>query len=570
MKTTWVRIGSAALLVFAFGACDTFDELTELEVINQNNPDRERALAEAGDVESLIGGAFQIAYDGQFDFSAAALALSAAGDETTISWGNTGLQQLSSEPRVAWPNATSWRYRNIVQHPWYDNYEALSAVYDALLSIEEDPDLCSAFDCARAESFAKFVQGLALGWIALQYDSAFIFDETVDLDTDILELQPYPTVMAAALGYFDEAISSAGSWTLPTHWINGNPLTGAEFAQLVHSWRARWMYLLPRTPAERASMDWAGLISHVNQGLTEDFTIEGDGDIQWNHDMVWSGDYSTSTTWGRADYKTIGWTEISEGTGTGYANWLATPVADRDEFELDVPDARILPQNPRDPQGAGLDFKYRGRSQFPSTRGTYHYSFYSHTRYEDCPINGMQCELPIFNYDAQQLMKAEGLFKTGDAAGAATIVNVTRVGRGDLPAATAGDADLLDKLIYEYRMEIFNMCPGCAYFTRRGWGPLAPSGPNHHQGLVEGSLLHFALPGQELEILQKLNYTYGGVGNEGTSLAAAAAGSVGGTAVPARFIYAFNDLATPGEKLAYARRHQGQGPRSSVKTLIRH
>jgi hypothetical protein len=571
MKKKWVRMASAALLMFAFGACDSLDELTDLEVVNENNPDRERALSEAGDIESLIGSAFNIAYDAQFSYDGSAMALSAAADETSISWGNTGLQQLSSEPRVAWPNSTSWNYRNVSEFPWYGNYEALSAVYDALVGIEEDPTLCNAFDCERAQAFAKFVQGLALGWMALQYDSAFIFDETVDLDSDILELQPYPAVMTAALGYFDAALAAPGSWTLPSGWISGNPLTKAEFQQLVHSWRARWMYLLPRTPAERASIDWAGLISHIDQGLTEDFTIEGDGDILWNHDMVWSGEYSTSTTWARADYKTIGWTEISEGTGTGYANWLATPVADRDEFELNVPDARIMPQNPRDPQGEGLDFLYKGPSQFPSTRGTYHYSFYSHHRYDECPINGMQCELPIFNYDAQQLMKAEALFKTGDPAGAAAIVNVTRVGRADMPAATAGDADLLDKLIYEYRMEIFDICPGCAYFTRRGWGSLAPTGPSHHQGLVEGSLLHFAIPGKELEILQKLNYTYGGVGNEGASLAAAAgaAGSTG-TTVPARLIYAFNDLDTPGEKLDYIWRGRKTNVSRGVMNLVRH
>ena len=34
------------------------DDLTDLEVTNKNDPDRERVLSEAQDVETLISGAF--------------------------------------------------------------------------------------------------------------------------------------------------------------------------------------------------------------------------------------------------------------------------------------------------------------------------------------------------------------------------------------------------------------------------------------------------------------------------------------------------------------------------------
>ena len=49
----WARIGSMALLAFGLTACDSLSELTELEVVNENNPERARALQEAGDVEWL-------------------------------------------------------------------------------------------------------------------------------------------------------------------------------------------------------------------------------------------------------------------------------------------------------------------------------------------------------------------------------------------------------------------------------------------------------------------------------------------------------------------------------------
>jgi hypothetical protein len=67
-------------------------------------------------------------------------------------------------------------------------------------------------------------------------------------------------------------------------------------------------------------------------------------------------------------------------------------------------------------------------------------------------------------------------------------------------------------------METYLLCSGCSYFDRRGFGPVAPTGPSFHHGLVEGTPLHYAPPGVELQVLQKPLYTYGGVGNEGGSL----------------------------------------------------
>ena len=566
----WVRMGSAVLLMFAFAACESLDEITELEVINQNNPDTERALAEAGDIENLIAGAF-LAWHRATQEGYPWSALSTAADETTASWGNFGAQLLSSEPRVAWDNSTAWRYRNHNQRPWYRNYVALSSVYDAFVAIQEDEtgELAEAFNVDRARAFGKFVQGLSHGFLAMFFDSAFIFDETVDLATTELEFQPYPTVMAAALGYLDEAIAlaSGASWSLPTAWILGNPLSAAELVQLMHTHYARQLAWVARTPAERAAVNWASVISHVNQGITEDFNIDGDGADNWWHAGVWYAAQSNSTTWHRADYKTVGFLD----EGAGYAAWLAAPVAQRTEFLLDVPDARIMPQNPRDPEGVGLDFQHQGASRFRADRGTYHHSRYMHHRYDDYPNSGGQDPEPHANYNATQLLKAEGLYRTGDKAGAATIVNVSRVGRGGLAPATAGDADLMDKIIYESRIEGFIVVTGEAWFNRRGWGPLAPTGPSHHQGPVQGTALHMPVPGLELEILQKLSYTYGGVGNEGTALAPAAAASVGssGAGVPARMVYAFNGLDTYKEKLAYMRRG-GRAVSAGPVSLIRH
>jgi len=405
------------------------------------------------------------------------------------------------------------------------------------------------------------------------FDSAFVFDETVDLEVDVLELQAYPAVMTAAIGKLQEAIalSETANWSLENNWMNGYSHSGPELAEIAHALIAQFMTMVARTPAERANVDWGTVVSHVDAGPDEDIYINGDGEVNWFNDLIWFGAQPGSTSWGRADYKTIGWTELEQGTGTGYQDWLSASLDGRGDFELQVPDLRIMP-DPDSSRVEGLDFMWKGNSTFRASRGTYHYSMYIHKRWADYPEAGYTAPTPFILYDPMQLIKAEGLWRQGNNAGAADIINVTRVGRGGLPPAAAGDADLVDKLIYEYRIENFIGCAGCAFYTRRGWGDHAPTGPNHHQGLVEGTQVHFAVPGQELDILQKLWYTYGGVGNEGGSLSAPAAApgvdNRGGTQAPAKLIYAFNGMDSIDERLDYIYRDSGR--RTGPAQLTRH
>jgi hypothetical protein len=573
----WARFGSMALLAFGLTACDSLSELTELQVVNENNPERARALQQAGDVESLIASGFNITYNASVTYTGSSLMLSAGADETSCSWGNTGLYMFSIEPREAWPNRHSASYASAVEAAWYDNYEALSSVYDGLKAIEDDPELCDQIDCDRAKAFAKLVQGVALGWIGMQFDSGFVFDESVDLEVDVLELQAYPAVTDAAIGYLQEAISlgTGAGWSLPSGWILGQPLTGPELARYAHSLIARFMTQVARTPAERQAVDWATVISHVDAGITEDLMIDGDGYVQWLNDLHWYGSNPGDNTWARADYKTIGWSELDDPVPghTEYADWLNTPINDRNEFELHVKDKRIMP-DPDSSRVAGLDFRYIGASRFPATRGHYHYSYYANQRYEDFNDSGFQTPTPLVLLESMRLIKAEGLLRQGNLGDAASIINETRVTRGGLTpaAATDGAGLLMDRLIYEQRIENFLECGGCAFFTRRGWGSPAPTGPAHNQGPVEGTQLHFAVPGQELDILQKLWYTYGGVGNEGSSLAAPSAapgmGSAGGTQAPAKMVYAFNGMDSAQDKLEFI--HRRYGKRSGTAMLTRH
>jgi hypothetical protein len=284
-------------------------------------------------------------------------------------------------------------------------------------------------------------------------------------------------------------------------------------------------------------VNWAEVIQHVDAGITSDIDIVSNSDRFWKA-LAWYGYVVDDNTWGRADYKTIGWLDQSG----NFAAWLALPVAQRNDILITTPDRRI--QGPGGPQDDGTDFIFMGPSAFPSARGTYHYSMYGGSRYQDYPASDGTSPVPFMTAVEMQLLKAEGLLRTGGAAAlpqVVSIINATRVTRGQLPAATIADGDLMDKLIYEKRIEGYLLCSGCAYFDRRGFGSPSPSGPSFHQGPVEGTPTHFAPPGLELNVLQKPLYTYGGVGNEGGSLqpsgAAGLTSVASGSGVPASRVY---------------------------------
>ena len=97
------------------------------------------------------------------------------------------------------------------------------------------------------------------------------------------------------------------------------------------------------------------------------------------------------------------------------------------------------------------------------------------------------------------LMVAEGLLRTGGSrTQVATLINKTRVSRGQLRPLTGLEADteLWKWMKYEKMVETFGTGGGLPWFDRRGWDEL-----------VSGTLLHFPVPGKELEILLQSYYT---------------------------------------------------------------
>ena len=513
-------------LAFIFGMAGCQD----LSVENQNNPDRTLALAEPGDVENLIAETFT-SYWSATQWCEAMLWTTMA-DENSSAWANWGMRDMSSEPRVAWNNAPTYSRAESTERPWFRSYTGISNANDGLQaiaraeaegSVDNNTFTREGIDTNRLKAFARFNQGLLYGWLALYFDQAFIVDETVDLNTDVVELAPYTDVMDAAIAFFDQSIAIAQSnpftITSAEDWIFGLDITNEDLVRLANSYVARHLAQEARSAEERAAVDWNEVLRRLDAGITEDFAPIGDdnGDVNEWDCMKFFG--QNGTTWSRADYRTIGPADESG----GYDAWLNTPLADRLVFNIETSDRRIV-GSADDPTVDGTDFQYQGTNgPFPPARGTYHYSSHNHKRFQFYNAANANGPMVAFAKAEVDLLRAEALLRTqgaGAAAEVAELINRTRVERGQLNPATANDAvgapsdaqshldsaSLWAKLKHEKRIETFQTAAALAFYDDRGWGDL-----------VTGTPIHFPVPGKELETLGLPNYTFGGVGGPGAA-----------------------------------------------------
>lgn len=515
-------------------ACD------DLEVSNLNSPNRETVVKNPQDVLALISNGL-LQWFNRSGTTSPSVALSVMADEFSTGFADFGGQDLSREPREAINNGVPPANAPPHHVTWPDYYNNIAAVNTALQAVTAGnltlKNSAGQDVTVEALAFAKFLQGLNHGYLALMFDQAYVYSETVDpntLGTAEVEalIRPYREVMDTALAELSAALQLAGSKTFsypttaPNLWFLGFPRTDQDLVRIIHTYIARLMVYLARTPAERQAVNWDQVIQHIDQGITSDFAVNGVVDIVQSsfknraarQRTVTPGDFM------RVDYRLVGPAD----QGSGFMSWYALPWAQRAPFRMtSVQDRRIdgLTTRPTTCQQAptsascGLYMGYHNSTVFAVDRGLGQRSFYFFHRYGQ-GTSWQSGPIPLVNVAEMELLKAEGLIRLNRASEAVDLINKYRA-NGQLPPVTLSGVpgtapnctprkqsgacgSLWDALRYEKRIETLGLEGGPAYYDARGW-----------DFLVQNTPIHFPIPRRDAELLAMPIYTFGGAGGTG-------------------------------------------------------
>jgi hypothetical protein len=517
MKTT-TRFLAPVLLGLTVAAC------MNLDVLYEDQPTSDRALAEPGAVENVIKSAFTLwfgvyANTGDYHYFAG-----------LADFTNSGTNWY--EPRVLITDPGG-RART----PW-DNWNSYAAnAIDALHRIIDDKLIIRTLDVGgtavedhtdRARVFAKLMEALNLGYIGLMFDRGDLRSHYERIPTGLDDLlawekehmKPYPEVMALAIKVLDDAIADidrSPAFTIPIEYINGEVYTSAQLRMYANSLKAKLLVYAARSPAEREKVDWQAVLKATQSGL--DFNLAptlatGVLTASWLNTIQ-----QTNPTF-RANYRLIGPAD----TSGAYQAWTNAPLNGRNRFDIRTPDRRITGTTPT-AQGAYFRYKTDNNS-FVSVDGTYSFSAYQWYRYAGAFQTGKVA--PLITADENRLLRAEALLRTGDLVGAAQLINVSRmrtvtIGTATFPGlpavTTAGVPQstgcvprsprtgacgtLMEALMYERGIELAGMDPFRGYVDFRGFGLLP-----------EGTPIHMPVPIRYLVVLGIDQYFVGGAGGE--------------------------------------------------------
>lgn len=509
-------LAAGALALFGLTAC------VDLDVENLNAPDAERALATAGDVESLISGSFRQWWNSNSFFGSMSPILTAASFQNSPAAANSGMVEYSGFPRPPVGNDPADQFYGNWNSIFQQNYRAVSAVVDGLVAVNEGQVTLSQE--TRARAFGYFVLGLAHATVAVNFDQGYIYDPEITRE-EVQEagLQPYPEVMAAAQGYFDRAIQYAqqGSFTIPDSWMSRN-ISQDQLIELAYTYKARYLAASARTPQERENLDWVQIQGWLDNGITDTYQMNLDFTNWWSS-VVWN--LHRGGAWGLMSYHVLG---MADQSGR-YQEWMSLPVADRHP-ELPGGNFYIVTDDTRFPQGTtqqeqidnpGTKYIFPAsgalRAWVRPDRGEFRWSYYYNNEFDEWrQVDGLFDEIHIAEVD---LLRAEGYYHRGQPENAVPLINQWRTANGLSATDASGTNDscvprlrdgtcggLFEMLKWEKRLETQWRGQQAApwYFDSRGWGDLA-----------EGTFLSLPVPSGELQNLGVPVYTLGGVGQEG-------------------------------------------------------
>lgn len=492
MKKLFWLPGVAALILTA--SCNP-----DLNITNPNNPDVERALASGADVKTIAVSTVNSWYRGSTYYEGLIM-LCVTADSCTANFGNFGMRFNNLEPRIPFENNSAGGDIQAVNQPWQRNYATLGAANDALraiavgVKIPATATTTDVVETAKYKSLAQFTQAATFTNLALMYNQAFDVDETFKLVDGAPVLKTYKEMSATALAKWDAMIAATTpqnqTYTQAELPLVGN-LTSSRLARMGNTMAAALLTFTPRTAAEAATVDWNKVAAYADKGIGTgsagapfDFTVSGDNQT-WYSYLVYYGD---AHSWVRVDQRLINRMDPSI---PAKFNGTVVPRGTS-------PDARYL-----------TDYSVQLPVIGDPLRGIYMQSPFFHSRYVAHALTSTtaaRTPVPYMLAAESDLIRAEALIRKSspDLATAATLINITRVGRGKLPAATAGEGAtaLLGYIDYERDVELL-MTNGWELYRAR-----------HIDRLQPGTFRHLPIPATELETLGLPIYTFGGPGKE--------------------------------------------------------
>lgn len=452
-------------------SCMEFD--TGLEVENLESPNDETLNFDPSAIEATAAGLYQNFYMANSSYDALGLATNTAADVSTCSWGNAGMRDISSEPRVAFNNSTSYSYAGITSILFNAYYSVLSDANTVMAQVEEGADFSNP---ALVETIAKFSQALAIGYNSLFFDRVWLSDESGTLNEG--ESVDHKSGMEFALQKLDEAIAIANSnsFSVPDSWFPGNSMTNIELAQVMNSYGARMLAMNARNSAENSATNWNRVLTYANAGITTDFEILND-DTTWYDAFKY---YLVIQGWARIDLYVI---NLMDPNTPDY--WPTGQVTIPPSTSAD---ARLT-----------LDYEYLDSQNFRPERGEYHYSSYRYSRYDEY-LSVPTIATPEIYKAEVDLYKAEAQLQLGNVGAAADIINAgTRISRGNLDPVAASATAVEEAIHYERMVEMPILSSGLSFFEMR-----------KKDLLQAGTPLHFPAPASALQAIPAESYTFGG------------------------------------------------------------
>jgi hypothetical protein len=532
---------------------------SDLDVTNRNNPDVERTYSTPQQIEQLISSLYNTIHNGVHGTTSSIVpAFQVMAFESYGTVANFGMGTRSGMPRGPIDNnrnnVTFTENFRIFAHMQQRAREASNGVQalDRLLAAGGtigQPGADNRPLNIRARTFALFANGVALGNVALAYDSAAIVThQSVPATEATPPLSHYSDVMVAAIVMLDSAISQAnapgnGAFSVPTGWINngGNDMAHADFIRLIRSHRARFRAGVARNPGERQLVNWPAVIADATNGIQADFIVRiGAG---WG--LTWLGNQmfvDDSRGWHQMPMMVYGMAD----TSGGYANYIAQPLAGRAPFLVRTPDQRWPSGETRAQQQAnslsgaaftGFVFPYiRNRSGQDTPGDPWGWSFYDFYRFKGIHASAVQGPWVAMAKAEMDMLAAEGYIRANNFAAASALINTWR-DRAGLPTlvgvASANDpvpggsacvprvpvnaaptgggtvtcGNIMEAMKWEKRMETAFTGFAQWFFDARGWGDLP-----------EGTALEFPVPYQEMDARTQPFYSLGGLGGQSAAV----------------------------------------------------